>query len=94
MPGSTMSEYILYPITGFLKRGASTILQQAGDLHCFGFESEEKSHSLLTSAHSFNFINTLCWRTGMAQWRENSPRTNLTLVSGHMWVHFVVDSCA
>ena len=44
MPGSTMSENILYPITGFLKRGASTILQQAGDLHCFGFESEENQN--------------------------------------------------
>ena len=42
MPGSTMSEYILYPVTGFLERGASTILQQAGDMHCFGFEPEEK----------------------------------------------------
>ena len=40
MPGSTMSEYILYPITGFLERGAWTILQQARDMHCFGFESD------------------------------------------------------
>ena len=53
MPGSTMSEYILYPITGFLKRGASTILQQAGDLHRFGFESEgNQDNDKKSSQHS------------------------------------------
>ena len=45
MPGSTMSEYILHPITSLLKRGTSTIFQQTGDAHGTLLESGKYSHA-------------------------------------------------
>ena len=39
MLGSTMSEYILYPVTSFLQRGPGTVFHQLGNAHGLSFKS-------------------------------------------------------
>ena len=43
MPGSTMSEYILYPIASLLKRRAFTVFYQTRNMYRFGFESKKQN---------------------------------------------------
>ena len=43
MTSSTVSEYILYPITSLLKRRAFTVFYQTRNMYRFGFESKKQN---------------------------------------------------
>jgi len=52
MPGSTMSEYILYPIASLLKRRAFTVFYQTRNMYRFGFESKKQNKTKTTIDNS------------------------------------------